>query len=193
MYYGTYIGSSSKDYSITVTNGTDCSGNTFFNIKTQNMDFSPFHPGMGDNSFSEVSPSGQLSNSSDLWGNTKYATTAIGGFTGVQNALIENLAAGGSDVSKSLGKAVGRYNSAIKGIGLAGTLTTIMASGKQFYDYYNNGGTKLLVGAKLALDAGMSLVSNIGPIGTAIGFTYSMIDICTGGFGTNKELNKYMK
>jgi RHS repeat-associated protein len=192
-YYGTYIGSSSKDYSITMTNGTDCYGNTFFDIKTQNMDFGPFHPGMGDNSFSEVPSSGQLSNSLDLWGNTKYATTAIGGFTGVQNVLIENLAAGGSDVSKSLGKAASVYNSTIKGIGIAGTITTITASGKQFYDYYNNGGTKLLVGAKLALDAGMSLVSNIGPIVVGIGFAYSMIDVCTGGFGTNKELNKYMK
>ena len=192
-YHGTYIGSRSKDYSVTVSNGTDCYGNTFFDIKTQNMDFSPFHPGMGDNSFSEVPSSGQLSNSLDLWGNTKYATTAIGGFTGVQNVLIENLAAGGSDVSKSLGKAASVYNSTIKGIGIAGTIATIGASVMQGRNYYDNGGSSWFVGAKLALDAGMSLVSNIGPIGAAIGFTYSMIDVCTGGFGTNKELNKYMK
>ena len=71
--------------------------------------------------------------------------------------------------------------------------TTIGASVIQGRNYYNNGGSSWFVGTKLTLDAGMSLVSNIGTIGATIGFTYSMIDVYTGGFGTNKELNKHMK
>ena len=54
--------------------------------------------------------------------------------------------------------------------------TTIGASVIQGRNYYNNGGSSWFVGTKLALDVGMSLVSNIGPIGAAIGFTYSMIE-----------------
>ena len=63
----------------------------------------------------------------------------------------------------------------------------------QGYDYYSNGGTNWLVGAKLALDVGMAVVSNFGPIGMAIGFSYSFLDVCTSGFGTNNELNKIIK
>ena len=59
------------------------------------------------------------------------------------------------------------------------------------FNYYNNGGTSLGVGIKLSLDAAMSFVSNIHPIGMAVGFVYSILDLCTDGFGTNKEIEKY--
>jgi hypothetical protein len=51
----------------------------------------------------------------------------------------------------------------------------------------------LLIGAKVALDITMAIVSNLGPIGMAAGFTYSLLDACTGGFGTNNEINKFIK
>ena len=192
-YYGSYIGSCSDNYSLNVSYTVDCDGSISYEAKSQNMYFTQFHPGMGDNSFSEVFTSEHLSNPSNLWDNAKYAATAVSGFTSTQNVLIENFAAEGSDVSKSFGKAVGRYNSAIKGLGYLGTITTVGASIIQGRNYYNNGGSSWFVGVKLALDASMSIISNIGPIGMGIGFTYSIIDVCTGGFGTNKELNKYMR
>lgn len=51
----------------------------------------------------------------------------------------------------------------------------------------------MLIGAKLTLDVVMASVSNIGPKGMAAGFVYSLLDLCTGGFGTNNEINKYVK
>ena len=195
-YYGSYVGSRSDNYHFSYSTGIDNNGNPFFNIETQNMDFSLFHPGMGNLSVPEVFPSTPLSNSEqlDLWGIAKNAAFAIDAFTAPQNALIENIAANNSkNISKSLGKSVGRYNTGIKCLGYAGTFTTIGASVMQGYDYYSNGGTNWLVGAKLALDVGMAVVSNFGPIGMAIGFSYSFLDVCTSGFGTNNELNKIIK
>ena len=130
----------------------------------------------------------------DLCGTAKNAAFAIDAFTAPQSTLIEYLAADNpQNVTKSLGKSVGRYTSGIKMLGYAGTVTTIGASVIQGYDYYSNGGTSLLIGAKLTLDVIMARVSNFGPIGMAAGFTYSLLDVCTGGFGTNNEINKYIK
>ena len=193
-YYGSYVGSGNHGFN--ASSGTDENGNSFVNFEQFNMSFTLFHPGMGDNSFSEVTPSGSLpkSDSYDLWGTAKNAAVAIDAFTAPQCALIENIATDGSkNVSKSLGKSVGRYTTGIKMLGYAGTFTTIGASVIQGYDYYNNGGTNLLIGAKLTLDVIMAGVSNVGPIGMAVGFTYSLLDVCTDGFGTNNEINKYKK
>ena len=193
-YYGSYVGSGNHGFS--TSSGTDENGNSFVNFEQFNMSFTLFQPGMGDNSFSEVTPSGSLSNtdSYDVWGTAKNAAFAIDAFTAPQCALIENLATDGpQNVTKSLGKSIGRYNTGIKMLGYTGTFTTISASVIQGYNYYSNGGTNLLIGAKLTLDAIMAGVSNIGPIGMAAGFTYSLLDVCTGGFGTNNEINKYIK
>ena len=151
---------------------------------------------MGDNSFSEVKPLGSMPNSDsyDLWGTAKNAAFAIDAFTATQSALIENLATDGSqNVTKTLGKSIGRYNTGIKMLGYAGTVTTIGATLMQGFNYYSDGGTNLLIGAKVALDITMAIVSNLGPIGMAAGFTYSLLDACTGGFGTNNEINKFIK
>ena len=193
-YYGSYVGSGNHGFR--ASSGIDENGNSFVNFEQFNMSFTLFHPGMGDNSFSEVTPLGSMFNSDsyDLWGTAKNAAFAIDAFTAPQSALIENLATDGSqNVTKSLGKSVGRYNTGIKVLGYAGTVTTISASAIQFYNYYSNGGTNLLIGAKLTLDIIMAGVSNIGPIGIAAGFTYSLLDVCTGGFGTNNEINKFIK
>lgn len=195
-YYGTYVGSQSNNYDFTVSSGTDYNGDPFVSIDAQNMDYVSFHPGMDNHSLSEVTPLCALSNSVpyDLWGNAKNAAFAIDAFTAPQNALIENVAAASpKDVSRTLGKAVGKYNAGIKGLGYVGMFTTIGASAMQGYNYYSNGGTSLLIGAKLVLDIGVAAVSNAGPIGMTVGFTYSLLDVCTGGFGTNSELNKYVK
>lgn len=73
------------------------------------------------------------------------------------------------------------------------TVTTIGATLIQGINYYSNGGTNLLIGAKAALDITMAIVSNLGLIGIAAGFTYSLFDVCTDGFGTNNEINKFIK
>ena len=193
-YYGSYVGSG--DYRFNFSRVIDESGNSYVNFEQFNMSFTLFHPGMGNNSFSEVTPSGTLPNadSYDLCGIAKNAAFGINAFTAPQYGLIKYLATDGSqNVTKSLGKSVGRYNTGIKGLGYAGTFTTISASVIQGYDYYSNGGTNLLIGAKLTLDVVMASISNVGPIGMAAGFVYSLLDLCTNGFGTNNEINKYVK
>ena len=114
----------------------------------------------------------------DLLGTAKNAAFAIDAFTAPQNALIENLATDGSqNVTKSLGKSVGRYNTGIKMLGYAGTVTTIGATLMQGINYYGDGGTNLLIGAKVTLDITMAIVANFGPIGMAAGFTLSLPDL----------------
>ena len=157
------------------------------------MVFTLCYPGMGDNSSSEVTPSGQFLPTTDQLGNVKTAAFAVDAFTASQNALIENgAAAGKNNVSKKLGKAVARYNTGIKGLGIGDVVATCGASIAQGVNYYSNGGTNPFISVKLTTDFVMAVVSNFG-WGAAIGFGYSLLDVCTDGFGTNRELNKFQK
>ena len=186
-YHGTFSGKRIDNYTLTTSSGIDKNGQTVFSVDAQNMDFTPFYPGLENQIASaDIKPN-------DLWGNVKNAAIAVDAFTAPQNGLIQSVASDSKNISKSLGKTDGKYNAGIKYLGYAGTMASIGASVMQGYDYFSNGGSNLLVGAKLFVDVGMSVVSNCGPIGMAVGLTYSLIDVCTGGFGTNNEINKYLK
>ncbi len=190
-YYGSYVGSGNHGFS--TSSGTDENGNSLVNFEQFNMCFTLFHPEMGDCSINETPQGTPNASRADPLGTAKHIAVLADAFSAPQEGLIRYASGSSSNVSKTAGKAVGNYFKAMKGIGWAGTVTAVAASGMQLRDYYGNGGTSLGVGLKLTLDMGMSVLSNFGPIGMAGGFAYSLLDICTGGFGTNNELNKYRR
>ncbi|WP_158611964.1 hypothetical protein [Flavobacterium macacae] len=83
----------------------------------------------------------------------------------------------------TLGKDGAQYLKILKGAGAGIAIGTSAYSLLKAGTYYSNGGDDWRVGAKSALDIGMTVVGFFGPVGFAISATYFILDNYTDGFG----------